>query len=559
MRKVIVIGLDGGTWDVLKPLMERGHLPGIKSLVEGGTWGNLRTVIPPGTGPAWSTIITGLDPSNHGIADLIVRAEDSYDLAFLNADSLRAPTLWDLIGDRGGKVLVMNVPMTYPPVRVNGRLATGLLTPAGKDDWVYPEEFAGEIRKVDPSYRVVPDHAYIPGQEDQFIDEMTGLAQSQGRVFRHFAADPECSFAMQVFSETDFLQHALWFEMDPAHPRHRPQQAARYTQRIEHFYKTLDGIIADVSRDAGQEASIILISDHGSGPLHEFIHANNILLKKGLLRIKSGIRSRLKYLLFRAGLTPLNVYGLSAAARLGGVGAKAGAGLRWTSKGYDLLRRLFFSFSDIDWPKSKAYAISGGVYGGVFVNLKGREPAGSVSREDYEKVREELRRTLLGLRHPRTGSPLVREVVAREEIYGGKFLDELPDLYFLPAEPTQAVFGDFEFSSNRTVEPASRSISAQHRMDGIFAAKGPAIKHGAMVEGITVADIAPLVLYLMDLPVPRGLDGKIVSDVVEPQELRGRPPVYFEQDGAGRFAGRRRMAGEDESIKERLKGLGYIS
>ena len=74
------------------------------------------------------------------------------------------------------------------------------------------------------------------------------------------------------------------------------------------------------------------------------------------------------------------------------------------------------------------------------------------------------------------GKPLVREVVAREEIYGGKFLAELPDLYFLPSDPTQAVFGDFEFSSNKLVEPASAAISAQHRMDGVFIAAGPGIR-----------------------------------------------------------------------------------
>jgi len=559
MRKVIVIGLDGGTWDVLKPLMDRGLLPGIKSLVEEGAWGRLRTVIPPGTGPAWSTIVTGLDPSNHGIADLIVRAEGSYDLAFLNAASLRAPTMWDLVGDRGGKVLVLNVPMTYPPAPVNGYMATGLLTPSGDKGWAYPEEFADLVRKVEPSYKVVPDRTYVPGEEDAFIEEMTALVKTQGRVFTHFAGSLDCSFVMQVFSETDFLQHALWFVMDPSHPRHKPSQAGAYAERIEEFYKALDRIVADASRGAEKDTSVVVISDHGSGPLHEFIHANNVLLEKGLLRIKPGFRSRLKYLLFRAGFTPLNAYRFMAAARFGRVGAKAGAGLRWTSKGYELIRRLFFSFSDIDWPRSKAYAISGGVYGGLFVNLAGREPSGAVSQEDYESVRQELKRTLLGLRHPRTGAPLVREVLGREEIYAGRFLGELPDLYFLPSEATQAVFGDFEFSSNRAVEPASPSISAQHRMEGVFAAKGAAVRRGVEVKGMTVADIMPLVLYLMDLPIPRGLDGKLNSDVIEPTELSGRPPVYFEPGGADGFAGRERKATDDESIKERLKGLGYIS
>ena len=104
-HRLLVLGLDGATFDVLLPLAEKGKLPAIKKLMDGGAWGRMRTVIPPGTGPAWSSIVTGLDPSNHGIFDIIVRARDSYNLAFLNGASLRAPTVWDIVGKFGGKVV----------------------------------------------------------------------------------------------------------------------------------------------------------------------------------------------------------------------------------------------------------------------------------------------------------------------------------------------------------------------------------------------------------------------------------------------------------------------
>jgi predicted AlkP superfamily phosphohydrolase/phosphomutase len=153
----------------------------------------------------------------------------------------------------------------------------------------------------------------------------------------------------------------------------------------------------------------------------------------------------------------------------------------------------------------------------------------------------------------------VKQVLAREEIYGGRFLGEMPDLYFLPSDPVQAVFGDFEFSSNKVVEPASEAISAQHRMDGLFVAAGPGLRRGAEAKGLTVADIVPLVLYLMNLPIPRGLDGKLNTDILDETELLRRPPAYSEPDGAGGLADKPRQATDDESIKQRLKGLGYIS
>lgn len=555
MRKAIVIGLDGGTLDLLGPMVEKGQLPGLKALMERGVWGRLSTVIPPGTGPAWSTIITGLDPSNHGIADLIVRAEGSYDLAFLNAASLRAPTVWDIVGDCGGTVLVLNVPMTYPPREVNGYQVTGLMTPVGASEWTYPADFADTVRGIDPSYRVVPSDAYVPGREAAFLEAMTALVRSKARVLRGLLKTLDCSFVMQVFSETDFVQHALWHLIDPLHPRHRPQEAVALRGRILDFYRVLDDLIADVTRAADDQTAIIVLSDHGAGPLEEFIHANNLLIEKGLLRVKRGWRSRFKRALFRAGLTPLNVYRFGAALRLG----RVRMGLRWTSKGYGLLRRFFFSFSDIDWANSTAYAISGGVYGGVFLNLEGREPLGSVPKEDYARVRDDLRETLLSLRHPRTGAPLVKQVLAREEVYGGKFLGELPDLYFLPSRPVQAVFGDFEFSSNKVVEPASTAISAQHRMDGIFVAAGAGVMRGREIKGLAVADVVPLVLYLMDLPIPRGLDGRLNTEVLDQAELARRPPAYTEPRAPIGTGGKPRQATDDESIKQRLKGLGYIS
>lgn len=555
MRKAIVIGLDGGTLDLLGPMVEKGHLPGLRALMEGGVCGRLATVIPPGTGPAWSTIITGLDPSNHGIADLIVRADKSYDLAFLNAASLRAPAIWDMVGDRGGRVLVLNVPMTYPPREVNGYQVTGLMTPLGAEEWTYPRDFADTIRGIDPSYCAVPTDAFVPGGEGAYLEAMTELVKSKARVLKGLLKTLDCSFVMQVFSETDFLQHALWHVIDPSHSRYRPREAEVYRDRILGFYKAVDDLIADVARTADDQTAIIILSDHGAGPLEEFIHANNLLLDKGLLRIKRDGRSRLKRLLFRAGFTPLNVYRFGAALRLG----RVRMGLRWTSRGYQLLRRFFFSFSDIDWVNSTAYAISGGVYGGIFLNLKGREPMGSVPQGEYARVRDRLKEMLLSLRHPRTGAPLIKQVLAREEIYGGRFLGELPDLYFLPSEPVQAVFGDFEFSSNRMVEPASKAISAQHRMDGIFMAAGPGLKRGAEVKGLTVADVVPLVLYLMDLPIPRGLDGKLNTDVLDEQELARRPPLYCEPGAPSGLAGKRRQVTDDEGIKQRLKGLGYIS
>ena len=554
MHKVIVIGLDGGTFDILTPLMEKGRLPNLRRLISEGVSGRLRTVIPPGTGPAWSSIVTGLDPSNHGVFDLIVRAPDSYNLAFLNAASLRAPTLWDLVGAAGGKSIVLNVPMTYPPRALEGLMVSGLLTPPSSRDSAYPADLMDTILEIEPSYKIVPTQTYAPGRLGPFLEDMERVFEAKCRVFNSLLSRVGWQFAMQVFNETDFLQHALWHVMDPLHPRHRPEESERFLGRIHDFYSRIDAFLGDLRRSF-PDVPIVVLSDHGHGPLYRFIHANNLLLKSGLMRVRKDIRSRVKHILFRAGMTPLNVYRLGNKLGLG----RLRMGLRWTTKGYEMLRRLFFSFSDIDWQRSSAYAISGGVFGGVFVNLKGREPDGAVTRDGYESVRTRLGQILLALRDPDTGGPMVKEVLKREDVYAGRFTAEAPDLFFLPHDPTIAVFGDFEFSSNRIIEPASEAISAQHRMEGIFIAGGGSLREGTEIEDISVLDVAPLLLYLMDLPIPEGLDGRLRQEILETREVQGRPPLYRDlhllYEG---FRGERRSM-EDEDVKQRLKGLGYIS
>ena len=95
-------------------------------------------------------------------------------------------------------------------------------------------------------------------------------------------------------------------------------------------------------------------------------------------------------------------------------------------------------------------------------------------------------------------------------------------------------------------------------MEGIFLGIGDAFARGRRVERLSILDIAPTVLYLLGLPVPNGMDGKVALEVLR-EDYAGRNPVeYADIDLLGRTGGRDLSREDDEDIKRRLEGIGYI-
>jgi predicted AlkP superfamily phosphohydrolase/phosphomutase len=112
-HKVIVIGLDGATLDLIKPWASMGKLPHLAKIMENGSFGKLRSTIHPLTAPAWSSFMTGKNPGKHGIFDFVTFIPNSYEIRYNNGLSRRSPSLWRILSDEGKKVIVVNVPLLF--------------------------------------------------------------------------------------------------------------------------------------------------------------------------------------------------------------------------------------------------------------------------------------------------------------------------------------------------------------------------------------------------------------------------------------------------------------
>ncbi|RLA92653.1 MAG: hypothetical protein DRG25_05965 [Deltaproteobacteria bacterium] len=146
-EKVLVLCIDGATFRLLNPFIAEGYLPTIKKLKEEGTSGTLFSSIPPMTAPAWSNMITGKNPGKHRIGEFLIKKPGTYEEVVINSTFRDSEAVWDILGENGIKVGVLNIPTTYPPTKVNGVMICGFLSPTRKRDFVYPPGLLDEIEK----------------------------------------------------------------------------------------------------------------------------------------------------------------------------------------------------------------------------------------------------------------------------------------------------------------------------------------------------------------------------------------------------------------------------
>jgi predicted AlkP superfamily phosphohydrolase/phosphomutase len=544
----VVISLDGATWDILQPWMESGFLPNLAELAAGGAAGRLHSTIPPVTAPAWATFQTGVHPGKHGLFHFTRYQPGSYDTALVDATSITPSTLWRILSDAGKRLAIINVPVTYPPQPVNGVVVAGLLSPSSRQAF-WPPRLHDEVTAAVGGYEVFTpvrtfDYLGVRG----FVEQVTGLAQGRAAAGRHIFGLEDWDFFMLHFQATDIIQHALWAWVDPRHPDFdsKPHEER---ERVRGFYQALDGLLGEFVEMAGGDRLVIVMSDHGFGPVMRRLYLNQWLLNEGLLAApgQSALKGRL-------------LGWAEEAVRRADVWKLRRRLIRPRSRGEGLVERVKRD-ALIDWPRTKAFALSGPFFGRIYINTEGREPQGTIPMgSEWESLRDRIANGLLSLRDPANGQSLVEQVWRREEIYDGGRAAELPDLVVKPADGYQVVT---EFRRSLLTEPMPDFLSGTHRTEGILVLRGAGIRQGKTLASASIADLAPTILYLMGLPVPRYMDGAVLQDALEDALLDSRPVRYAEDahsDTVGPAASGDIYSHEDSAeVEARLAGLGYLS
>ena len=552
-RKVVVIGLDGVPCSFVQEMTERGELPNLKALFSEGSLIRMRSTIPCVSSVAWSSYMTGRNPGKHNIYGFVDRDPKSLDLYIPTSKNMGSQTLWEALGQQGKRVLVINVPLTYPPEEVNGFLISGLLTPRDCADWAYPKELVQELREQVGTYLIHHDEKYTKSNVENLLLEQHRILQSRTEAALYLIREKQWDFFMVHYYGPDRMTHEFWHLLDPSHPQHDAQERQRFGNVVLDFFRRLDSDLGKLLATLDENVVVILMSDHGMGPVTKFLNVNSWLMSEGYLRLKGDVLTRVKQGLFRAGF---NYYTLGKLVLQAGWGKKAvqiGRGRR-----QELQERVFLSFRDVDWSRTRAYSM--GNYGQIYANLRGREPQGCVKPgPEYEALLEELTEKLGSLVDPESGKKVVERVFRAHDVYSGEFVDQAPDLLFLTSDMQYKALGLSDFNSPRVLEPVY-GCTGNHRMEGLVALQGnEVIGEGITIEGASIEDLAPTILYLLGVPVPREMDGEVLRSAFSPGFWRAHPVESDDREAMSEPPAERSYSQEEEEeLARRLRGLGYV-
>jgi len=548
--KVIIIGVDGGCWDYINPLLQSGQLPNLQQLVDNGLRGVLKSALPPITPAAWSSFITGKNPGKHGLFDLLVRVGEN--LVPFNSMHRCGTPFWKHLNNSGLRVGIMGIPVTYPPEEVDGFMIAGFGAPENSRNITYPPTLLESIEKKYGEYEVVISHQ-VAAEEglDPYLAATLENEARQTRIALDMAEEYQLHLLAINFQSADHFNH--------------------YSRDYAYIEEALIGIDQNVGRiiEKFPDADFVVLSDHGSRRLKGVFLLRNWMVDQGLVRylpreINSLTVAEVNHVLARMLQDHLGWNGIGEKVLRRLVAGLFGVLPAWGKRCYlnTLLKITPYTFfhyqyaDQIDWKRTLCYQLSG--YGGFYVNSDCAAPDG----REYEALRDKLIKLLSSIQDPITGKPLAQHIHKKEELYSGPFVDLAPDLVTDLGQSTYAFeaggFRDIAKGSALLVEPVN--YYGTHISDGMFILCGRHFEGSAgWVGPASIVDIPATVLHLFGVPIPEDYDGRVLIEHIS-QQFMATTPIRF-QKGDGELTRSTEdpfSREETESVEERLRGLGYI-
>ena len=452
--RTLVIGLDCAAPEIL---FTHPELKNLRELMGRGCYGRLESVIPPITVPAWMCMSTSQDPGSLGVYGFRNRTDFSYSrLGVVNSASFTAPAIWDVLGSRGQRSIVVGVPPSYPPRHIHGINVGCFLTPdTRQNEYTYPASVKQEIDRVVGDYPV--DVKGFRTENKQWLHEQIyDMTRKHFAVIRYLMTTVDWDYFQFVEIGLDRMHHGFWKFHDPAHRQYVPGNP--FAAAINKYYEYLDEEIGKLLELIEDDTTVLVVSDHGAQRLDGGFCVNEWLCREGLLVLKER----------PATVTP-------------------------------------FAPSMVDWARTKVWS-EGGYYARVFFNVEGREPNGIIPQSHYEGFLEEIKARFEALPDDR-GQSMGTLVFRPRDIYH-QVRNVAPDLVVHFGALYWRSIGGVGYESLHVQENDTGPDDCNHAQFGMFLLSSPKLAQRGEIEGMHLLDIAPTLLDLADQPAPASMQGR---------------------------------------------------
>lgn len=502
--KAVILGIDGGSLELIEPLVAEGVLPCLGALLAGSAYGTTTTTWPAHTAPGWSTFVSARQPGGHGIYQFFDTQDPGYGDRLLGTADFGCTTVWEWLAQQGYSVGLINVPMSHPPRDLPGYQVTWPLEQTLR--YSSPSGLLGELARAGAPFK--PDIAAMFRGDLGYLDFALEHIRARTRSIRYLMTHHPVDVVMAVITEIDRICHHYWHFCDPCHPHHEEPARAGWANAIRSSYVALDDAFAEILELVGDEVPVLLVSDHGFGAGRGSIAVNVALAEAGLL-----------------------------STRADGPGRYAS----W----------FHAEGQAVDFGRTRAYMPTPGCYA-VNVNLAGRQREGIVAERDAPAVLAEAAELFLDLRAADTGDRVFRAALPREEAYPGVMCRSAPDLLLVPADEGVLASSDIRGPVWRPSEQ-----TGLHRYAGMWALRCPELPTGRYDSSVALVDLAPTLLHELGLRFPASVHGRPLAEALR----SGRDPLPFLTDAAAAPALVRdstRHLRDDDLTTKTLSAMGYL-
>lgn len=556
---LLVVAWDGAGFDEVDAWIRQGDLPHLARLAGRGSLRPLRSTWPPVTFPAWTSFMTAADPSHHGVTDFTVREGSSYEVRFVNASWRHVPTIWRELSDAALKVGVYGFPATYPPEPLALQVC-GFDTPLGAVGALKAAQPEGLAQDLLQRYGALgiegPDQTSIgSGWHEQTLAFLQQSISRRTQITEDLLRERSFDVFAVHYMESDTVSHHFRQFTDPDSPRFRATDSEQVREALRSVYRALDDALGRLIKAAGPQATVMLVSDHGSaGSGDRVVFWNRWLADTGFLSWKQGAG----VIGAGAGLARKAALRMLPAAWSRRLFAMLPSAANWVESG----RR----FGGIDWSNTQAFSEELNYNPSIWLNIKGREPAGCLAPQDVPGLVSRLTQEALSLRDPLDDGAVVERVWRREELYGGPHLGRLPDLLLELRRPNGYAYlngpslGGREPSPVRRLRPSEASgakgvyMAGCHDSVGLCLVAGPNIAAAREAEG-RIEEAGATLAALADPQLAGRFQAKPWSDLVDASAVAAlsNATAHKAQPAAEPYSEE-----EEAEVRARLRDLGYL-